>query len=83
MFMLPSTSKQYWDTKWVHFQRRMEMIDRPVVILVFDGLIGDFYKKLFFKDMNPNEDVTFLLWSKAVKGLRQFYQNFQLVMVVS
>lgn len=46
------------------------MIDWPVVILVFDGLIGDFYKKLFFKDMNPNEDVTFLLWSKAVKGLR-------------
>jgi len=51
----------------------MEFMDRPVVCLCFDGLIGDFYKKLFFKEMNLKEDVTFLLRAKALRGLRQFY----------
>ena len=58
-------------------------MDRPVVCLVFEGLIGDFYKKMFFKEMKSDEEITFLLRSRAVKALRQFYQTFQLVLVVN
>lgn len=69
MFMLPSTNKVYRDTKRIHFSWWMDFIDWPIICICFEGLVGDFYKKLFFKDMNPNEDVTFLLRSWAVKGL--------------
>lgn len=74
--MLPSTPKIYRDTKWISFQRRMEFIDRPLVCICFEGLIGDFYKKIFFKDASPNEDITFLLWAEIVRGLQNFYNNF-------
>jgi len=47
----------------------MDFMDRPLICICFEGIIGDFYKKIFFKDSSPNEEMTFLLRSKAIKGL--------------
>jgi hypothetical protein len=38
----------------------MEFIDKPLVVVCFEGLVGDFFKKIFFKDSSPNEEITFL-----------------------
>ena len=43
--MLPSTPKTYKRTKRVLFARRMNLMDRPVLIITFQGVIGDFMKK--------------------------------------
>ena len=40
--MLPSTPKIFKLTKRELFARRMSQMDRPLIILNFQGLIGDF-----------------------------------------
>lgn len=43
--LLPSTNKVYRNTKRIDFSRRMHMMDRPIVIITFDGIIGHFHKE--------------------------------------
>jgi len=43
--MLPSTPKNYKRTKRVLFARRMNLMDRPMLIITFQGVLGDFMKK--------------------------------------
>ena len=43
--MLPSTPKTYKRTKRVLFARRMNFMDRPLLIITFQGVLGDFIKK--------------------------------------
>lgn len=43
--LLPSTNKNYRNTKRIDFSRRMHMMDRPIVIIIFDGVIGNFHKE--------------------------------------
>ena len=43
--MLPSTPKTYKRTRRVLFARRMNLMDRPVLIITFQGVLGDFLKK--------------------------------------
>ena len=43
--MLPSTPKTYKRTKRVLFARRMNLMDRPIIIITFQGVLGDFIKK--------------------------------------
>ena len=43
--MLPSTPKTYKRTKRVLFARRMNLMDRPVIVITFQGVLGDFLKK--------------------------------------
>jgi predicted RNA-binding protein YlxR (DUF448 family) len=42
ILMLPSTNKIYKLTKREFFERRMNQMDRPLVILNFQGVLGDF-----------------------------------------
>lgn len=43
--MLPSTPKVYKRTKRVLFARRMNFMDRPLLIITFQGVLGDFIKR--------------------------------------
>lgn len=43
--MLPSTPKNFKRTKRVLFARRMNLMDRPMLIITFQGVLGDFMKK--------------------------------------
>ena len=42
--MLPSTPKVYKLTKRELFGRRMSMMDRPLIVVNFQGVLGDFMK---------------------------------------
>ena len=53
MQMLPSTPKAYKRTKRVHFARRMSHMDRPLILINFQGVVGDFIKLPAFR-YNPN-----------------------------
>ncbi len=53
------------------------MMDAPIVVLCFDGLIGDFFKPQLFAD--NNKEITFMIWSRAAKGIRLFHKYFQVV----
>jgi hypothetical protein len=44
MQMLPSTPKYHKGTKRELFARRMSMMDRPIIVFTFQGLLGDFIK---------------------------------------
>jgi hypothetical protein len=46
--MLPSTPKHFKRTKREHFTRRMSVMDRPVLIITFQGVIGDMVQPVFF-----------------------------------
>ncbi len=46
--MMPSTPRHFRSTKRESFTRRMSMIDRPVLVITFQGVIGDFIKSNFF-----------------------------------
>jgi hypothetical protein len=43
--LLPSTNKVYRNTKRIEFSRRMHMMDRPIVIIKFEGIVGHFHKE--------------------------------------
>ena len=47
--MLPSTPKMFKRTKRVLFARRMNYMDRPLIIINFQGVLGDFIKMPAFK----------------------------------
>ena len=47
--MLPSTPKMFKRTKRVLFARRMIYMDRPLLIINFQGVLGDFIKMPAFK----------------------------------
>ena len=55
MQMLPSTPKTFKRTKRVHFARRMSHMDRPLIVINFQGVIGDFIKLPAFKDKISNK----------------------------
>ena len=42
--MLPSTPKVYRTTKRELFARRMSLMNRPILVITFQGVIGDFTK---------------------------------------
>ena len=42
--MLPSTNKYYKRTKREYFGRRMLNIDKPLIVIQFQGVLGDFNK---------------------------------------
>ena len=44
MHLLPSTSKYYKRTYRHFFRRRMNQMDRPMIIINFQGVLGDFFK---------------------------------------
>ena len=53
--MLPSTPKTYKRTKRVMFARRMNLMDRPIIIISFQGVIGDFIKKPFVQGLKEHQ----------------------------
>ena len=43
--MMPSTPEVFKRTKRIQFARRMTLMDRPLLIIQFQGVLGDFVKK--------------------------------------
>jgi hypothetical protein len=76
--LLPSTNKVYRNTKRVEFCRRMHMMDRPIVIIHFEGIIGNFHKERIWSEKN------FKLITRgcAINGLRMFWTYFQVVIFI-
>jgi len=46
--MLPSTPKYHKGTKRELFARRMSMMDRPIIVINFQGVLGDFIRTSFW-----------------------------------
>lgn len=44
MHLLPSTAKFYKRTLRHYFRRRMNQMDRPLIVINFQGVLGDFFK---------------------------------------
>jgi hypothetical protein len=44
MHMMPSTNKFYKRTYRHYFRRRLNQMDRPIIIINFQGVLGDFFK---------------------------------------
>jgi len=44
MHLLPSTPKYFKRTYRHHFKRRMAQMERPIIIINFQGVLGDFMK---------------------------------------
>jgi hypothetical protein len=44
MHLLPSTNKHYKRTFRHHFKRRMNLMERPLIVVMFQGVLGDFMK---------------------------------------
>lgn len=43
--MLPSTPKTYRQTKRELFARRMSLMHRPLLVITFQGVLGDFSRQ--------------------------------------
>ena len=71
ILMLPSTPKIYRLTKRELFARRMNLMDRPLVILNFQGVLGDFIKDNGLNSLNFRYG--------AVESLKMLTQHFQVV----
>ena len=56
--MLPSTPKQFKRTKREFFARRMQFMDRPLLVVTFQGVLGDFIKMPAFKMKESNQNLT-------------------------
>ena len=42
--LMPSTPKTFKRTKRLLFNRRMTFMDRPLIVVCFQGVLGDFFK---------------------------------------
>jgi hypothetical protein len=43
MHLLPSTNKYFKRTCRNFFKRRMNQMERPIIIITFQGVLGDFF----------------------------------------
>mmetsp|Transcript_33094 Transcript_33094/g.38004 ORF Transcript_33094/g.38004 Transcript_33094/m.38004 type:complete len:544 (-) Transcript_33094:23-1654(-) len=76
--LLPSTNKVYRNVKRIEFSRRMQMMDRPLVIVSFEGVVGSFHRDRIWSDKNPK----LVTRGGAAVGLRLFCTYFQVVIFV-
>ncbi|CDW77596.1 UNKNOWN [Stylonychia lemnae] len=83
--MLPSTNKHYKRTKREYFGRRMSSIDKPIIVITFQGVIGDFIRsQLFISAKDPDQQSTIQnlqIRIGAVQGLKFLCKNFQVVII--
>ena len=78
MHLLPTTSKYYKRTYRHYFKRRMGLSERPLIIVTFQGVLGDFIKdgglsmnqdhlmskqyQKDFKTYQTNENINYHMW---------------------
>ena len=75
--MLPSTPKVYRLTKRELFGRRMSMMDRPLIIVNFQDLLGDFAPdKLQQSSNNYNSVSEINLYPGSLEGLKLLSVHF-------
>ena len=91
--MMPSTPEVYKRTKRVLFARRMTLMDRPLLIIEFQGVLGDFVRKPChgIRDMGAKKPERgalmeqnlnsngLMLRTGVVDGLKQLSKLFQIV----
>lgn len=85
---MASTPKTFKRTKRILFQRRMAYMDRPLLIVCFQGVLGDFHKGCTKPEKKPKPEKgksepdswnNLNLRQDAVAGLRYLSGCFQLV----
>ncbi|CAG9324971.1 unnamed protein product [Blepharisma stoltei] len=74
----PATKQFYKMTKRVQFKRRLEMAQKCLVILGFEGVLGDVFK-LSLWDKGP---MKLYLRREAVKGVKKLTEDYQVVLFV-
>ena len=77
--LLPSTNKVYRNIKRIEFSRRMNMMDKPIVIIKFEGIIGEIHKERIWSEKSNFKLIT---RGGAVNGLKLFSAYFQVVLFV-
>ena len=61
ILMLPSTNKIFKLTKREFFERRMNQMDRPLVILNFQGVLGDFVREKTVQEKGAPQEPQYVL----------------------
>ncbi len=74
--LLPSTPNVFRNVKRLEFSRRMEMMERPIIIINFWGIIGNFSKEQLFSD----NKVKFVIRGGSASALQMFCSYFQVVL---
>jgi len=46
--LVPQTDKHFKKTYRNYFKRRPKYLDRPIVVITFQGVLGDFFKTTEF-----------------------------------
>lgn len=64
------------NVKRLEFSRRMEMMERPIVIINFCGIVGNFTKEQIFSDSK----VKFVIRGGSALALQYFWSYFQVVL---
>ena len=78
ILLLPSTNKVYRNIKRIEFSRRMNMMDKPIVIIKFEGIVGEIHKERIWSDKN----FKLITRGSAVDGLKLFSAYFQVVLFI-
>lgn len=74
----PSTKKVFADSKRISFKRRSEMTDKALVVLAFEGVVGDVFKENIWQ-FSPTK---LYLRREAVNELKKLAKSFQLVLFI-
>jgi hypothetical protein len=83
----PKTTMRYKSTKRIYFKRRPEMLEKNIIIMNCQGVIGDYFKPnlwnsdppaLYFR---PSINFIYSLKIGLREGIRQLYSQFELVLL--
>ena len=74
--LLPSTPNVFRNVKRLEFSRRMEMMEKPIIIINFWGIIGNFSKEQLFSD----NKVKFVIRGGSASALQMFCSYFQVIL---
>ncbi|CAG9311812.1 unnamed protein product [Blepharisma stoltei] len=74
----PATKPFYKMTKRVQFKRRLDMAQKCLVILGFEGVFGDVFKQNIW-EKGP---LKLYLRREAVKGVKKLLEDFQVVLFI-
>jgi hypothetical protein len=72
----PATKSLFKFSKRVYFNRRLEMGNRNLLVINFEGVLGEFFKENFWDD----KDESFHIRKGIIPGLRSLSKQFQIAL---
>ena len=74
--MTPGVNKLNKWSKQLQFKRRLEMENKNLIVINFEGVIGDIFKDNIWQDQKEKLHIR----KDAIKGLRELLYHFQVVL---